>query len=34
MELLQDDDFQKLARNPKARAVVEEVHADREAFKQ
>ena len=33
MELLEDDDFQKMACNPKAIAIVEEVHRDRDAFR-
>jgi len=33
VELLDDDDFQKLACNPKARAIVEEVHGNRDAFR-
>lgn len=33
MELLEDDDFQQVACNPKARAIVEEVHSDRDAFR-
>ena len=33
VELLDDKDFQKLAQNPKARAIVEEVHEDRDAFR-
>lgn len=33
MDLLEDDDFQMLAERPNARAVVEEVHTNREAFR-